>query len=341
MKGVWRPMLGKMRMGRARRLSVGGAGKRTFIIAGLVLSTVLSGVTEAQSDTITVVLRPECTVTGAMVHLSDVAASVSPRRLLDLELGRAPVPGAFARFSAEFIRTRIEQVVGPGTQVRLFGAEVVRVQRTAQDVPRSQLAEAIRQRVNRDLPEGARAEIELVRAPQTLRLPAGQVVLRAEPLGTVRPGQMAFRVECVVDGTVVRTFAVSAKVRLYQKVLVAMEDIPARKRVTAHAVRVEERPLTRTLGTVLTSPAQAIGKETRVRVRQGTVLTQRLLRQIPLVRRGERVRLVVRLNNVIAETYGRALQEGGPNANVLVRNEGSGRTVQGRVAGPGLVVVAP
>ena len=341
MKNGWQALVSGAKPIEGRAGS--GVGRRLLRLAlvTFVLSGFSPGFAGVRPDAVVLVLRPECTVTGSVVRLADVVVSASQRSLLDLELGKAPAPGAFARLSAAYIRTRVEQATGSGAEVRVVGPDVVRVRRAAQTLTQEQVATAILQRVSRDLPAGARAEVELVHAPNGLTLPAGELLLRAEPLGAVRPGQLGFRVECVVNGAVARTFAVTARVRVYQKVLVAAVDIPARSRVGLDAVRVEERPLTRRLDAVLTDPAQAVGKETRVRVRRGTVLTQRLLRQIPLVRRGERVRLVVKFHNVTAETYGRALQEGAADATVLVRNEGSGRTVQGRVVGPGVVVVAP
>ncbi|HFE53512.1 MAG TPA: flagellar basal body P-ring formation protein FlgA [Bacteroidetes bacterium] len=295
----------------------------------------------ALPDSLTVVLREHCQVSGPVVRLSDVAVSVSQRALADLEIGKAPAPGAFARFSADFVRARVEEAVGFGTPVRVLGAEAVHVRRKAQTLTADRLIQAIRERVAASLPEGARCEVELVRSPGSIRLPAGELVLRVEPLGVVRSGKLAFRVDCVVDGALARTLSVTAAVRIYRKVVVAAHDLPPRTRITPDAVQVVERPLSRQTGTPLTDVAQALGQETRVTVRRGTVLTSRLLRQAPLVRRGERVRLVVNFHNVTAETYGRALQEGGADALVLVRNESSGRTLRGRVAGPGLVVVEP
>ena len=75
----------------------------------------------------------------------------------------------------------------------------------------------------------------------------------------------------------------------------------------------------------------------RASLRAGQVLQQRLLQALPLVHRGEAVRIVARHDTVDVEAAGQALDDGARGATVRVRNSNSGRVISGRVIDAGVV----
>ncbi|NOZ57005.1 MAG: hypothetical protein GXO73_09500, partial [Calditrichaeota bacterium] len=117
MKNGWQALVSGAKPIEGRAGS--GVGRRLLRLAlvTFVLSVFSPGFAGVRPDAVVLVLRPECTVTGSVVRLADVVVSASQRSLLDLELGKAPAPGAFARLSAAYIRTRVEQATGSGAEV--------------------------------------------------------------------------------------------------------------------------------------------------------------------------------------------------------------------------------
>jgi flagellar basal body P-ring formation protein FlgA len=185
---------------------------------------------------------------------------------------------------------------------------------------------------------GTPPEVEMGRVDPRLRLAACDRPLDVFlPPGMRHVGNVTVGVRCT--GASPWTVFVAAAVRLYRTVLVLDRPLPRGASLTAADLRTERRDVGGLSQGYLEEPAAVLGKELRSPLGAGFVLHPGVLAAPVLVRRGERVTLLARSAGFEVRSQGLALEDGEAGGTVRIRNLGSARVVQGRVAGPGVVVV--
>lgn len=129
------------------------------------------------------------------------------------------------------------------------------------------------------------------------------------------------------------------RAELNARVLVAQRDIPAGQSIDAASVRAENRELS-AMPDALGSLAIAAGQSTRRPIRGGQVLQQRFLQPQILIQRGQAVQIVARHDGIEVSVPGEALQSGGRDELIRVRNLGSKRIISAVVLDAGSVAPA-
>lgn len=94
---------------------------------------------------------------------------------------------------------------------------------------------------------------------------------------------------------------------------------------------------TRLRGNVFFDPQDIVGLEAKRSIRMDQPLTDRMVEQPTWVERGDTVKIVAGQTGLQISVLGEALRDGVRGDQVNVKNLSSGRTVRGRVVGPGLV----
>ena len=87
-------------------------------------------------------------------------------------------------------------------------------------------------------------------------------------------------------------------------------------------------------------PSQVVGKQLVRTLRAGSALGPRDLESVPLVERGDLVRIVARVGGVVASTMGKSLETAGVGDLVRVENLQSGRKLTGVLQEGGVVEIA-
>ncbi|WP_229489712.1 flagellar basal body P-ring formation chaperone FlgA [Pseudoduganella namucuonensis] len=128
-------------------------------------------------------------------------------------------------------------------------------------------------------------------------------------------------------------FVVRAKITANVAVLAA--DIPAGRAVAAADVALRRTDIS-TLTETVSDLAALEGMSARRSLRNGEVLRQNMLVAMPLVKRGDAVRIVARREQIEVSMAGEALDTGARGALVRVRNV-HGHVIRARVTGAGLV----
>lgn len=130
-------------------------------------------------------------------------------------------------------------------------------------------------------------------------------------------------------------------VKLTARRQVLVTDRPLRRGATLSAadVRLEERDITVARGAYLTDVAQLKGKILKRTVPEGRLVTADLLNEEDIIKRGQRVTLMVEQSGFMVQMAGTALSDGTINERIRVENNSSRRTVEGIVRSPQLVEV--
>lgn len=183
-----------------------------------------------------------------------------------------------------------------------------------------------------------RYEIEVNKLDPRLRMPLCSQQLDASLEGSTPLGRVTVRVRC--DGAAPWTVFVPAQVRLLRDVVVMTRPLKRESIIDESDVALRERDVG-TLGPgYLTLLEQAVGMKLLRPTVLDQVLTQQHLEQAEVVRKGDHVVIIARSGNLSVRMPGEALDKGGMQAQIRVRNLNSKRVIKARVTGAGQVEVA-
>lgn len=163
--------------------------------------------------------------------------------------------------------------------------------------------------------------------------PACRQPLAVEPVDTRSAARMRFAVQCRDTPGWRYEYIVRAKVSA--KVAVTAGPVAAGQLLSDDDLAVERRDVSSLSDTI--GAAAAVGQAARRSLRAGEVLRQNQLAAPILVKRGEPVVMLARIEAIEVSTAGEALDSGARGAIVRVRNVANGRVVRMRVTEAGTV----
>ena len=132
---------------------------------------------------------------------------------------------------------------------------------------------------------------------------------------------------------------VTARTDARGSVVVTKQAVPRGSVLTADDVAVEERNQRDVPDDALTTPAQAIGMETKVALAAAAPLPRTALAAPVVVKKGELVTVIVETPLMRLSVAGQALEAGAVGSGIKVMNRASKQTVAGRVIEHGVVLV--
>jgi len=251
----------------------------------------------------------------ALPALADVAVVVSP----------APVPGVQRVFRMSELQRMAARfgVAGEPAKEMCF-------ERPAAPPSRDQLEEALR----RQLPEARIEILDYGRMP----VPEGEIEFPLK--GLRRAGADGFWSGSVKYGAG-RTFPLWVRVRVSVREprVVAAEDLPAGRPITAGQLRMEDREVFPREKGFAPSVDTAAGRAARLAIAAGTVVRLDALAAAQDVVRGDRVSVEVHSGGAYLRLEGIAEASGAVGQSIPVTNPGSHKRFWARVEGKGRVVV--
>ena len=180
--------------------------------------------------------------------------------------------------------------------------------------------------------ETRRHELKLIRAPQSMRLPEGEVSCEVQlpkilNYGMTNPVNMLV----YVNGKLFRRTVCYYNIRVYEQVLLVTHDLGLEHRFTAADVRVEEREVEAASVEYFHSPQEVIGKVPSRVLKAGQVLRLNMVQMPVAVEVGAPVDILVDVNGVQVKAEGIAMQKGRIGTYIRVKNARSGKYLRGKV----------
>ncbi|MFQ5672639.1 MAG: flagellar basal body P-ring formation chaperone FlgA [Nitrospinales bacterium] len=163
-------------------------------------------------------------------------------------------------------------------------------------------------------------------------LPAGILHLEFHLDGGVRrAGRIPLMAKIKVDGVLKRGVWLTAFVKAYSDVVKTRHPLRGGQIVTADDVVLERQLMNSTNARAATTLDEVVGFKALRNLGAGVVLTPDVLRQVPLVKRGDRVRLIVEKGIMKITALGVVKENGFRGNFVKVENIRSKKVVYGRV----------
>ncbi|MDY0164730.1 flagellar basal body P-ring formation chaperone FlgA [Desulfobotulus sp.] len=305
--------------------------RRTGILGMVWLASLLAAEVLASAP-VRVVLPESVTVSGDEILLGDVARIEGGADLGRLVLGQSPRPGGSLALPGSRIRIRILQEA-PNALCEIPG--VLRVERPGQQIALQRVQALLEKTLSEQHP-GLEVRVQEVRIMGQDTFAQGRLTLG--PLALSGPGRrVRGQTDVRVDGREAGLLRFVAQVDRLGPVVVPVRDLDRGALLRPEDLRVEKRDLTGMRENVLRDPAAAVGLATRVRISAGDVLRSDRLTSPPLVKRGDRVRMVVENENLRIHTLGEARRDGGQGDRIPVENLRTGKVVQAEVTAVGVV----
>lgn len=204
-----------------------------------------------------------------------------------------------------------------------------------QVIPAAQMCELAAQKLEEglaELGETRRHEVKLMRQPQDMRCPPGELTSAVTFDRSFRYGKtLPVIVNTYVDGKFYRRVTCYYRVTVYDRVLVAKRDLPLEKKIAAADVQTEEREITDRGAEYLKDVADLAGQVPTHVIKAGTPITAKMLQSPVVMEAGSPVMLVANKNGIVIKTDGVAMQRGRIGKIIKVRNARSAKVLRGRV----------
>lgn len=189
-------------------------------------------------------------------------------------------------------------------------------------------------------PADARVLAQATTLDARLRLAACAQPLQSRiPGGRIRGNRVSVEVSCAAPRA--WSLRVGVRVQIFRKVLVTTRALARMDSIGADDVTLRERDVSRLGYGYLSTLEQASGHPVARPLRAGTVLTPAMLAHREVVRRGDKVTVMVDISGIRVRAAGVALAGGDAGERVQVRNVSSGRTLDATVVGSGVVRALP
>ena len=152
-------------------------------------------------------------------------------------------------------------------------------------------------------------------------------------------GPSVMRVGIDIGGQTQRKMSVTADVRIWRPVVVASHMIRRGEEMALVGCELSERDVTQVRGAYFSDMLSLEGMQARRTLSIGDIITDGHVEKVPVVRRGDAIRLVARAGRMSMSASGEAMQDGGIGDRIRVKNSDSGKVVYGHVLEDGAIQV--
>jgi len=277
-------------------------------------------------------------IKGDQIRLKEIAVirggdDVSNKRLGDIVIGKAPLPGKSRRIDESYVRMRLRQNDIDLSQINLVAPSPVQVIRKSIEIRKDKIEKVVRDFVHSKLSgKLKRARIKEVHVSDTAVLPEGAVTYRVIPpknmdvMGTV-PLSILFK----VDGDFSKKVRAAVKFEVPAEAVVSKRDLKRYQIITEADVFLQEVDLTTTHSSLITRVEEVLGKRTKRAIGAHSVLTTDHIELPPLVNRGDVVLIIAESEGLRVTALGEVRKKGCRGEKIRILNLDSQKTVYARI----------
>lgn len=269
-------------------------------------------------------LREQSIVTNAQFTLGDVADFVgvdtqTETRLKTVVLGSSPLPGLERVLTREQVLIRLRQ---HGFQSEAF--EIVMparavVRREAHSLPPQQIAEVAIEKLRQSVGLPEDAQVECDPAPRALSLPHSRVQITAGEPRALGAGLYTVPVQVVCEGAAPVTLNVRLRTKFLREAVVATRAIHTGEAIDPDAIALQTVAVLDESDDLITDPSEVAGKIAKRPIAAGQPIRRISIDEPAAIRRGQNVKLLVKLDGAVIETGAVAQQDGKVGAKVRVQ----------------------
>lgn len=294
---------------------------------------------------VTVKFRSSAEVMGSDILLSDIAEVQGDnadlvRELGALRVGHAALPGFAINIPTPHLRVAVfKPYYNQGRNIILDGARDVVVKTRSRTLYGVSLTEQIRSVLSGMLPWPThKLQITFSSIPDELLIPDENYSLTLETASDCDfRGNEPMQAVLSHEGVEIKRFPFNVKIRLFETVCVAGQKLKRKAPLEPEDIRMETRDITEVRNKIFTSPLDLSGKILARTLLVGAILTDEVIDSPPLVKRGDKVRIISREKSAMVSIDGIARKDGRMGEKIPVRNSLNNRLTDAWVCGEGEV----
>ena len=321
--------------------------RNVMTLAALALSVVATVAfaenVPTTSSMIRLVGRAETVVTEPQVRLSDVAQIDSPNlqddeailQLRKVQIATSPKAGETLVMDGSQVLEKLRDQGVRLSSIRYSLPRQITITRAFREVKLDELERALGSFISKT---DRQIDVRQLVLDKPVRIPTDSFGLEVVSLQTTQPGHFGVDFKSVAGSDEVR-FQLRAIADEYRTMPVAARPLQRGDIVTAGDVRLEKINGTSIGRDGVENLGDLVGKSLTKDVGQGEMFKTSAVVIPAVVTSGSRVTILFRLNRLEATATGTALENGGYNQEIKVRNDGSKKVIVAKVVEPGLVSV--
>ncbi len=315
---------------------------KEFLWAGfLIIPLVLLGPDAGFGAPLTKIsmnFRSQASVHQETVYLGDIAEiKGSPpfwvEKIGQLKIKASPAPGEILLLSREEIARKVRQI-NLSSLMTPFQIpdqiEVIREGRIVGEEEVSTLLETHLQRLMLD--QNQTVKVKKILGGENIIVPLGLLSWEVKvPEAAVRGGDIGATIIARVEGREVRKFRIQAKLEIYATVAVAKAFLKRHQEIGEKDVQWVRKNIASLPSDIVTELKDVRGKRMTLALNSQETLRASMLENPPVVKKGDRVILVVENDLFKIITYGEAKEGGRKGDRIKLVNLSSKKEVCGRV----------
>ncbi|MGB9613353.1 MAG: flagellar basal body P-ring formation chaperone FlgA [Candidatus Margulisiibacteriota bacterium] len=153
-------------------------------------------------------------------------------------------------------------------------------------------------------------------------------------------GNVIFPIE-IFSGNTSQKIFLRAKVEVIKKVAVAAKGIKKKKVLEATDLKLEERDIALLPQKYYVESERLVGKEAKINIPANSTIFEWMVGEVPLIRQGDEVMIVVSAPGLTVKAKGEALEDGYGGQEIKVKRKESKKILVGKVISPTEVEVKP
>lgn len=291
-----------------------------------------------------ITFKQEARVDGVIATLGDIAQfdenTEMTQALASQRVAQSPPPGETVNLNSLGIKKQLSTTLSLPGSISWNGPRTVNLKRNGIQIGSTKIQEFIAEFLRRNSENLPDAEIRFIPAalPLPFILPVGTLTYEVIPSNPRILGSSRFSIIFRVDNHVAKNMSVRGRIEALAPIVVASGRLKKGSVLSPGNLTLAIQDLNE-----LSNPGLDInsfsGKILKRNIKAGTPITLPMVTSLPVVRRGERVKIVISSGPMHLSASGIARTDGGRNQMIRVQNINSKKIIHCRVAAPGLVEV--
>ncbi|MDP6353538.1 MAG: flagellar basal body P-ring formation chaperone FlgA [Planctomycetota bacterium] len=323
------------------------ASAQTGRLAFVVRSSEETKSHETPNRGVLVRLREKATVRGLEFTVGEVAHlfpadTALAKRIRRMVVSRSPMPGYTQRVTPDIIRMTMRGKVRDLSEIKVANG-MCAVKCASARVPGEFFEEAGRKHILKKLPFApSDVQIKPTKIVQDRFVPVGLgsgPVLEITDADQPTSSTMRVHARVIVDDREVFNIVLSYSIKTYQDVAILAEPVREGTLLTPEHITMERRQITNFDFGYFTDPTKLYGKIAPRKIRKGTLLTDKLVKDAPVIFPKSMISILYRSGKLDIKLDGLAEQAGAPGDIIRVRNLNTRRSLWAKVINSKTVTV--
>ena len=291
-----------------------------------------------------IIFKQTAEVSDAVIRLGDIAGfneeTDLTAALASQTVGPAPAPGESVVLHAQTVKQSLLSGTTVPEATGWSGSPAITVHRLGVTVGPDRILAIIADYIHDQKKNVADAEIKFIPAalPLPFSLPTGDLTYEVIPSNPGILGSSRFSIIFRVDNQVAKNMSVRGKVEATANIVVTAQALPKGTVLKAEFLTMAVTDISEMVSPQF-APDDLLGMILVRSLKAGSPVLANMVESLPVVKRGEKVKIVINSGQLYVTATGFAATDGRLNEMIRVQNISSNKLVYCRVAAPGLVEV--